>query len=141
MFRLSAVQVSEQPGMSLACTVTLRCGKVTYHCLVESFLLTRCDPWTEVRPAACRHDDMIAGAIPARPGSRAFRARECSSYKAVPLRRTSQSPVRHSATETPLILSRRCRDRKIEIGVRKWLGAQRVVPPLLLIILEAVRQH
>jgi hypothetical protein len=31
MFRLSAVQVSEQPGMSFACTVTLRCGKVTHH--------------------------------------------------------------------------------------------------------------
>ena len=50
MFRLSAVQVSEQPGMSVARTVTLRCGKVRHHCTVESFLLTRCDPWTVVRP-------------------------------------------------------------------------------------------
>jgi hypothetical protein len=36
--------------MSFTCTVTLRCGKVTHHCTVESFLLARCDPWTEVRP-------------------------------------------------------------------------------------------
>src|SRR6516165_5963795 len=84
---------------------------------------------------------MIGGQFPRDREAALPALASAATVKPVPVRVTSQSPCGTPPTETHLFLSRRRRDREIEIRVWKWFLAQRVVPPFLVVVFEAVRQH
>src|ERR1044071_7208727 len=91
--------------------------------------------------AACHHDSMIGGQFPRDREAALPALASAARVKRLPVRLTSQSPCGTPPTETHLFLSRRRGDREIEISVGKWFLAQCVVPPFLVVVLEAVRQH